>query len=140
MRDEERARQEAAWAQEQRRQRAAVAAWASARGLRESARGGRCLHTLLGRRGLKCPRSGPYRDCSADDYVLLDHARLWLRHGRPAILLAHSYDRLERIQELAAAYVAPYNPRFNINVVIGDPEDDWYGAGTIPIRYERGPS
>ncbi len=100
-------------------------AWARARGLRLSDRS-RCACGLY--------RRSDYSGwCSPDDYVLLDHARIWNLDRQPVLLLAHSYASRQQIEELALLYAAQHD----LKVTIGDPADDWYGAGAIPIRYER---
>lgn len=106
--------------------RARAAVWAARHGLTLSQRSARCAHGLLGRQ-----HDDPAR-CSPDPYVLLDHARVWNRDGRPALLLAHSYAQREDIEELAPVYAK----EFGLVVTIGDPDDDWYGAAAVPIRYE----
>lgn len=106
------------------RKRAAI--WAGDRGYRLSGTHWRCAHGLL-RLGRRFP-------CGCGGYRrLLDHANIWVRGGTPAVLLAHSYLDLAEVTEQANAYATEHR----LVVVVGDPADGWYGAGTVPVRFER---
>jgi hypothetical protein len=102
-----------------------AAAWATERGLTRSSTCWRCAHGLT-RRGRHWPCG-----CASFDRIL-DHANLWVRAGRPAVLLTHPYYTPADLTEEAEAYAADHG----LTVTIGDPADAWYGLGTTPVRFE----
>lgn len=101
-------------------------AWAQANGLRRDPRlrKHRCAHGLLRRR--------PPWPCCQDHAQLLDHARLWVAAGGPAVLLAHTYLRQATAVRAAERYAAEHG----LVATVGDPRDAWYGFGTVPVRFE----
>lgn len=101
------------------------AAWIAAEGVRLSSSSYHCAHGLLGKR--------PSWPCSCVDHDrLLDHARLWVRDGRPAVLLAHTYLGAADAARQAQAYAEAHG----LVVTVGRREDAWYGFGTVPVRFE----
>jgi hypothetical protein len=106
-----------------------AARWAAERGLRLSTSRHRCAHGLrrLGGRRAVCP---------CDPLGLLDHAALWVRAGRPVVLLAHTYLDLDTATERADAYATEHG----LTVFVGDEADAWYGCGAVPLRFEATPS
>ncbi len=75
-----------------------------------------------------------HAECCLSSYrELLDHGTLWNRNGKPAVLIAHSYDSPFDIELAAISYAIEHNA----SITIGDPVDAFYGHGTTPIRIER---
>lgn len=84
-----------------------------------------CQHVLLGR---PC---GRYGACSSRSLEAHDHWRVWRRPDGSRFALAHSYARREVALAAAEAWATPRGL-----IVHSLPEDDWYGASTVPLRYE----
>lgn len=104
-----------------------AAEWAEERGLKCSGSRWRCAHGLSALR----PPEGAC-GCLQHSAHLLDNATLWNRDGKPAVLLAHSWDDAGFIAVEADLYAA----EFALDVTIGDPDDAWFRPGTTPIRWE----
>lgn len=102
--------------------------WRERHGLREVDRGRVCQHIL---RKTPCPSNTRYSDCGRGDYEATDHWRVWQRPDGSRFGLAHSYSG--RAVEAGTAWGTARGL-----VVISDPDDAWYGLGTVPLRYEIG--
>lgn len=119
-----------------------TANWMAERGLKESTGRALCAHGLLGKRH---PGIHTWDDeCS---HRWLDHARLFLRDGRPVILLAQVYEDVSgpgshnrgdfahlEVRDAARAY----GDKFGLVTVIDDEADRIYPAtNAVPYRWER---
>ena len=63
-----------------------------------------------------------------DHYETLDHANVWRREDGSRFILAHVY--AHDVPLAARTWALEQGLR-----LISDPLDDWYGYGTVPLRY-----
>jgi hypothetical protein len=98
--------------------------WAAAHQLRRSKRNP-CLHSLLGQRR-------PHGCYQCPDHSTFDHATVWIRDSKPAVLFAHSYRELNALRRTLAAHA----DGLDMPWWVGDPADpvSFYNPGqTAPL-------
>jgi hypothetical protein len=112
----------------QRQQRQRRSEWAEARKLRLVPRSRVCAHVL---RKKACPSNTRYYECTGIDSKATDHWIVWQRPDGTRFGLAHVYATADEALRNGRAWASSRGL-----VAISDPEDSWYGYGTVPIRYE----
>ncbi len=105
--------------------------WARANNFQLVERTRCCRHVLLRR---PCPSSTRYGECSHFPWPGFDHARVWQRPDGTRFLLAHEY--ADRATILDAARPLAHARGFVVEI---DDSMDWYGHGTVPLRYDVAP-
>ena len=103
-------------------------AWCAANGfrLREDKAGRFCRHVLVPHG--RCPADGR---CGVSVYEAFDHGNVWERPDGTRFLLAHVYTT----RDLALVEAAPHARARGLRVCV-DESMGWYGAGTVPLRYD----
>lgn len=105
--------------------------WEARNNLRRSRARTLCAHTLHGRR---CPQEFPGCLSAAlrsIEYGIHDHVSMWLRADKSRLIVGHSYMPRTDVMmtlDLYCAEEAPLPVKWEIPE---DPEDHWYGYGTI---------
>lgn len=87
-----------------------------------------CAHVLMKR---ACPSSTRYLECSLGNHTAFDHGRVWQRQDGTRFLLAHVYAKRQTVLD----NVRPIATARGLTVAIDD-SMDWYGCGTVPLRFE----
>lgn len=108
----------------------ACEAWAAAGGWREVESARPCGHAV---RRARCPGADRV-DCYGYDHGANDHAQVWRRADGVRCMTAHVYPR-EDSREACIEYARKWAAKRGMSVVV-DLAADWYGHGTIPLRYE----
>lgn len=106
--------------------RARATRWAQDHGFQLLSRRAFCQHALLKR---PCPK--PVDCWHSWTYEATDHGRVWQRPDGTRFLLAHVYGTPDVVVPIATHFAETRGLRLTV-----DPTMDWYGATTIPLRYD----